>query len=60
MSIKIDYKKCKDKKCTEQPCVEICPANALIHGKQIQYDSLRCVDCELCMTECEHGAISEK
>ena len=60
MPIIINYEMCKKKKCKGHTCVEKCPANALIHGEQIQFDSIRCIDCGVCIAVCKHGAISEK
>ncbi len=70
MSIIIDYDKCcwKDGRCTDSccdsescdGCVEVCPTDALLRSELIQYDSMRCVDCGLCIDACKHGAISEK
>jgi NAD-dependent dihydropyrimidine dehydrogenase PreA subunit len=64
--IKVDYDKCcwKDGKCiscscggTCEGCVEACPTGALQRGVIVTFDPGKCIDCGLCVTACEHGAI---
>ena len=69
--ITINYEKCcwKDGKCvsaccsdnekTCEGCVEACPTGALKRENALVLDSDKCVNCGVCITACEHSAITK-
>ena len=45
--------------CTDAPCVEICPTNALFKRDDgiVDFDSDACIGCKSCMQACPYDAI---
>ncbi|MEL7118935.1 MAG: 4Fe-4S dicluster domain-containing protein [Bacteroidota bacterium] len=45
--------------CTEAPCVEICPTEALFYRKDgiVDFDKDRCIGCKSCMQACPYDAL---
>lgn len=67
MTIKIDYDKCcwKNGKCTScgcggacEGCVEACPVGAITRKSLVRVDETKCIGCGVCVSACEHEAIS--
>ncbi|MBP9874219.1 MAG: 4Fe-4S dicluster domain-containing protein, partial [Haliscomenobacter sp.] len=45
--------------CTEAPCVEICPVEALFFREDgiVDFDNRRCIGCKSCMQACPYDAL---
>ena len=45
--------------CTDAPCIEICPTNALFKRDDgiVDFDSEACIGCKACMQACPYDAI---
>lgn len=45
--------------CTEAPCVEICPVEALFFREDgiVDFDNSRCIGCKSCMQACPYDAL---
>jgi len=56
----IDKEKCI--KCTEKPCLVVCPAKLYKLGQdgQIQFDYAGCLECGTCRVMCPHKALDWK
>ena len=45
--------------CTDAPCVEICPVEALFYREDgiVDFDNRRCIGCKSCMQACPYDAL---
>jgi Pyruvate/2-oxoacid:ferredoxin oxidoreductase delta subunit len=50
----------EEKKCTLcRKCINVCPMDAWrVSGKDLQFNTIRCIGCGLCVLACKFGALS--